>query len=183
MIMTRKEAIKTLEYLASCSYVDEFEPEEKEALKIAIEVLKQEPCEDAISREYLVEHIKACWNNGRPKYSPDLSELLSWIDDVPLVQPKPIECEDVISRQAVQDYIAKYLSQYLYEDVREAVEVIDEYIGELPSVKPQEPILDKVRAKINELSSYAARFNGGDFAIHIDKEKVLEIIDKYRSES
>ena len=47
-------------------------------------------------------------------------------------------CDDAISRQAVQDYIAKYLSQYLYNDVREAVEVIDEYIGELPSVKPQE---------------------------------------------
>lgn len=46
-------------------------------------------------------------------------------------------CEDAISRQAVQDYIAKYLSQYLYNDVREAVEVIDEYIGELPSVTPQ----------------------------------------------
>ena len=47
--------------------------------------------------------------------------------------------DDLISRQAVQDYIAKYLSQYLYNDVRETVEVIDEYIGELPSVNPQEP--------------------------------------------
>lgn len=43
---------------------------------------------------------------------------------------------DLISRQAVQDYVAKYLSQYLYNDVREAVEVIDEYIGELPPVNP-----------------------------------------------
>ena len=45
-------------------------------------------------------------------------------------------CDDTISRQAVQDYIAKYLSQYLYDDVREAVEVIDEYIGDLPPVNP-----------------------------------------------
>ena len=44
---------------------------------------------------------------------------------------------DAISRQAVQDYIAKYLSQYLYDDVRGAVEVIDEYIAELPPVNPQ----------------------------------------------
>ena len=44
-------------------------------------------------------------------------------------------------------------------------------------------VLDKIRAEINELSSYVARFNGGDFAIHIDKEKVLKIIDKYRGES
>ena len=46
-------------------------------------------------------------------------------------------CEDAISRQAVQDYIAKYLSQYLYEDVRQAVETIDTYIGDMPSVNPQ----------------------------------------------
>ena len=46
-------------------------------------------------------------------------------------------CEDAVSRQAVQDYIAKYLSQYLYEDVRQAVEDIDVYIGDLPSVQPK----------------------------------------------
>ena len=54
---------------------------------------------------------------------------------IKLLEQEP--CGDAISRQAVQDYIAKYLSQYLYNDVREAVEVIDEYIGELPSVTPQ----------------------------------------------
>lgn len=43
-------------------------------------------------------------------------------------------CEDAISRKDIQDYIAKYLSQYLYEDVRQAVEVIDAYIGDMPSV-------------------------------------------------
>ena len=56
---------------------------------------------------------------------------------------------DLISRQAVQDYIAKYLSQYLYNDVREAVEVIDEYIGELPSVNPQ-PCDNAIRAEIKQ---------------------------------
>lgn len=43
-------------------------------------------------------------------------------------------------------------------------------------------VLDKIRAEINELPSYVAKFNGGDFAIHIDKEKVLDIIDKYKEE-
>ncbi|MBP5420861.1 MAG: hypothetical protein J6Y78_00310 [Paludibacteraceae bacterium] len=43
-----------------------------------------------------------------------------------------------------------------------------------------ENVLDKIKDEINELSSYVAKFNGGDFAIHIDKEKVFEIIDKYR---
>ena len=39
--MTRSEAIDELKYLAACSYVDEFELTEKEALKMAIEALKQ----------------------------------------------------------------------------------------------------------------------------------------------
>lgn len=43
-------------------------------------------------------------------------------------------CDDAISRRDIQDYIAKYLSQYLYEDVRQAVEVIDAYIGDMPPV-------------------------------------------------
>ena len=45
-------------------------------------------------------------------------------------------CDDAISRADIQNYIAKYLSQYLYEDVRQAVEVIDTYIGDMPSVQP-----------------------------------------------
>lgn len=38
--MNRTEAIATLEFLLSCSYVDEFEPDEKEALKMAINALE-----------------------------------------------------------------------------------------------------------------------------------------------
>jgi hypothetical protein len=44
-------------------------------------------------------------------------------------------------------------------------------------------VLDKIRAEINGLPSYVTKFNGGVFALHIDKEKVLQIIDKYRAES
>ena len=62
--------------------------------------------------------------------------------DVALEALEQEPCDDAISRQAVQDYIAKYLSQYLYEDVRQAVEAIDEFIGELPPVTPQ-PKTDK----------------------------------------
>lgn len=64
------------------------------------------------------------------------THVLAAIESVPPVTPQE-PCEDAISRRTVQDYIAKYLSQYLYNDVREAVEVIEEYIGELPPVKPQ----------------------------------------------
>ena len=42
--------------------------------------------------------------------------------------------DDLISRQAVQNYIAHFLSLHLQDNVREAVEAIDEVIGDMPSV-------------------------------------------------
>ena len=78
-----------------------------ENLEKISKVLEQQPCEDAISREYLVEHIKACWTNGRPMYSPDLSELLLWIDDVPPVQPKTghwIPCSERLPKKERKTY-------------------------------------------------------------------------------
>ena len=38
--MGRKEAIEVLKFLLQCSYVDEFLPEENEALKMAINALE-----------------------------------------------------------------------------------------------------------------------------------------------
>ena len=70
---------------------------------------------DDISKEYLKEHIKACWINGRPKYSPELHEVLSWIDDVPSAEPEikermeksaqNVPNNDLISRKAAIDAI------------------------------------------------------------------------------
>ena len=77
---------------------------------------------------------------------------------------KSKQTDDLISRQAVQDYIAKYLSQYLYNDVRETVEVIDEYIGELPSVNPQ---------PCNDAISKQAVINACEQSINI-----LEAVDR-----
>lgn len=72
-----------------------------------------------------------------PRNDMDKTTIDACRGAIELLEQEP--CEDAISRKAVQDYIAKYLSQYLYNDVRETAELIDEYIGELPSVKPQEP--------------------------------------------
>ena len=54
----------------------------------AVPSAQPESCGDVISKEYLKEHIEACWINGRPRYAPELNEVLSWIDDVPPAQPK-----------------------------------------------------------------------------------------------
>lgn len=45
---------------------------------------------DYISKEYIKEHIEACWINGRPKYAPELHEVLSWVDDAPSEDVQPV---------------------------------------------------------------------------------------------
>ena len=77
--------------------------------------------------------IKADNLNLADAYTKDKYDALT--SAINALEQEP--CDDCISRQAAQDYIAKYLSQFLYNDVREAVETIDEYIGELPSVTPK----------------------------------------------
>ena len=59
----------------------------------------------------------------------DRNEFYNW--DAPIRHKAD---GDLISRQAVQNYIAHFLSLYLQDNVREAVEAIDEVIGDMPSV-------------------------------------------------
>ena len=73
--------------------------EQIESLKLAIKALKQEPCEDAISRksvlDSLVEYMDAFYNeNGRMMYSDhiitnaDCNDLKEWIRSFPSVNPQ-----------------------------------------------------------------------------------------------
>lgn len=152
--------------------------------------------DDLISRQAVLDALRArfgvdfdygkWWNS---------THVLAALESVPPVTTQE-PCEDAISRRTVQDYIAKYLSQYLYNDVREAVEVIEEYIGELPSVKPQ--YTDAEIQKMQELEQAEiekayeiGKDEGGDVLDKIRAEimskdgleEALEIIDKYRAES
>ena len=56
---------------------------------------------------------------------------------------------DLISRTDLQNHIAEFLSLYLQDNVREAVEAIDEYIGDMPSaeIKPCTAEYQKVYRK------------------------------------
>jgi Zn finger protein HypA/HybF involved in hydrogenase expression len=61
-------------------------------------------------------------------------------NEVPSVTPSynSVKIElDCISREAVQDLIAKLLSDYLHDEDREKIENVNAEIGELPSVQPQ----------------------------------------------
>lgn len=48
-------------------------------------------------------------------------------------------CEDCISREAVDNYIVKLMSGYLYDEERARLEDLTAYIWELPSVIPSRP--------------------------------------------
>lgn len=98
--------------------------------EVGVEIVKTEETEKSG-----IKYLNINVSNSEVERKPDIVRLCADAGILEYVKPSG----DLISRQAVQDYIAKYLSQYLYNDVREAVEVIDEYIGELPSVNPQEP--------------------------------------------
>ena len=40
-----------------------------------------------ISEQYLIEHLKACFENGRPMYRPTLDEVLEMIKAIPSAEP------------------------------------------------------------------------------------------------
>ena len=45
-----------------------------------------------ISEQYLIEHLTACFENGRPMYRPALDEVLEMIKAIPSAKPK--KCKD-----------------------------------------------------------------------------------------
>ena len=56
-------------------------------------------------------------------------------------------------------------------------------LAKLPSVTPQEPILDKIRAEIIEDCGYSKDYVGAFTYSTIRLKTVLRIIDKYKAES
>ena len=73
---------------------------------------------------------------------------------------------------------------YALEGMSIFMEVFKRRLAELSSVTPQEPILDKIRAEIDALDVF--RFSSGERTYkdeRIDKDEVLDILDKYKGES
>lgn len=77
---------------------------EKDCVRLAIEELEQEPCEDAISREAVIEHIcesRDCYKDECKGRLYKRCHSLEWVYELPPVNPqKPIcpsagvDCED-----------------------------------------------------------------------------------------
>ena len=80
--MTNEEAIENLKELLECSYVDSFEDEENEALRMAIKALETIPkYKDAYGKGWVdgakasYEHLKMCIEEQEPEWIP-VSERL-----------------------------------------------------------------------------------------------------------
>lgn len=106
----------------------------KEAFKVAIESLKawkellgQEPCEDAINREWLKTAIHNFYYGL--KHTPTEEDIQAYIDAAPSVTPQP--CGDAISREQ-----AKSAIRDRFKDLPSRVE-INTILNELPSVTSQ----------------------------------------------
>ena len=87
-MMLRDEAIELL-----CAYgVPQDEDKFREALNMAIQALKQEPCEDCVSRQAVKEAIMECeepCDYRQAFYIDDTTDLEIKIKELPSVQPKP----------------------------------------------------------------------------------------------
>jgi hypothetical protein len=147
----------------------------REEKQKAIDALKKSAPVMAVTQEEFKDYIQT------------LNKIMDWLEQEPT--PKNDLAVDCISRKAALDITWQDPS---YSDPLNVLTEVRDKIRELPSVTPQDlfinkpcvssgvcehdknKVLDKLRAEIDGLPCY--------FAIHIDKEKVLAIIDKYRAE-
>ena len=132
--------------------------------------------EDAISIMNVIVHML------EPQYDTDR------IEDAVEIAIKALEqepCEDVISRE----YLFKVLDDFCGHDRTAAItlDTLADLVYDIPSVKPQEPILDKIRAEIEELIEWhdcPIEYDNGNDAWYCEAcNQAIKIIDKYRGES
>ena len=142
--MTKKEIIDGLKFTVDMFLLDphtgetyteprnDMDKTTVDACKGAIEFLEQEPCEDCVSRQAVINAIDDDNRNGH--YScfatnNDAECFKQIIRDLPSVTPMP--CEDAISRHAVIEVIRKcHCEEWVKADIGAPIEA-------LQSVTPQ----------------------------------------------
>ena len=96
--MTRKEALERIKIiLEECiededavSYVTSYDAD---ALDMAIKALKQEPCEDCISRQAAIDALRTCYDTETVTYTNgneyiDYDQALDLLNSLPSAQPE-----------------------------------------------------------------------------------------------
>ena len=128
--MTREEAIRW--FKESPFYHKDHEP-----FNMAIQALKQEPCEDVVSKKQVITEIKKWWRTALDaKGSPLICEI---IKNLPPVQPK----QDCISREQAIEWVdnLRKMDECFGNhkgDYYPLSEVIDR-LQNVPSATPLEP--------------------------------------------
>jgi hypothetical protein len=156
--MTREEAISLLSQVNhilvnSNSWLENTHEPLNIAFDMAIEALEQEPCEDCISRQAVLDIItfEDKWlfdaNGHNANTQIAFGGLESRVKALPSVTPQP--CEDCISRQAAIKAIealqlpimreASTCYQFKFSGMSEAKEAVEN----LPSVTPQQKARNK----------------------------------------
>lgn len=162
--MTREEA---MEILNNTAFFGRSQDDIDNAIDMAIEALKQAPCEDCISREKALELAE---NSHR---LAETMEDLAWLHEnnlkaLPSVQPKPkqepepvyfppcVDCQNR-SKEILTAYNnMKKMQTYTKEEVIS--------------------MLDKIRAEIEQITDTM----GVSYNQYVSKIDVLQILDKYR---
>lgn len=166
--MTKETIIKsTLKYLVkrqieegSVGFAVDNDPDHDCCWDDVLAWIEAQSCENAVSRDVLTEYINTkltsneewasdATNEGRwveekkYLYGVEILEGLSeYVNDLPSVTPRRDLAEtsqDCISREEVQDLISRWLSDYLLDETREALETINYKVGDMPPVKPKRP--------------------------------------------
>ena len=133
--MTREEAIDLLDNLIGM-IEDNHESDYDTALKMAIKALEQEPCEDAVSRQAVLDYIHRILNQGTGK-KKSFEFIQKYVEKQPPVKPQP--CEDAISRSAAIKAIDERAKRIKNEDTLNGLAGAVGVLFDLPPVKPQEP--------------------------------------------
>lgn len=129
-----------------------------------------------MTREEAIDIIKCLAWHTRPN-EEDIEQAIKALEQEP--------CENAISRQAVLNKILKFS---VTDGRSVSVTGLRTEINDMPSVTPQEPILDKIRAEIKALSPEPTAYDVVDGnpikdAVWETLADVLQIIDKHKAES
>lgn len=89
-------------------------------------------------------------------------------------------CKDAVSRKKVWYMITG--GKYSNEDYEQFIDRLVNELKELPSVTPQESILDKIRAEI-EQNAYPIVHGVNNHELGMTLHGILQVIDKYKTES
>lgn len=87
--MTREEAYEIIEEVRDKICSRKYVTEQSEAFDMALELLKQEPCEDAISRKDIIAKIEDEYEGYMLDETCCPQDFVYMIVDMPSIQPKP----------------------------------------------------------------------------------------------